>query len=198
MALKKDINIKRLVLIAVLGAISAIIMTFEFPLVFIAPNFYKLDLSETVVLMGGFAIGPWATVVIELIKILLNLIINGTTTGFVGEFANFAVGVAFTFTAALIYKYKKNIGGAILSLSVGTAVLGVAGVFLNYYVMIPFYTRFMPIEAIVAAGKSIIPAVDGLWGFVWMCVFPFNLLKGIFCSVLCFLLYKRLSKILHI
>ena len=190
--------VKKLVLLSVLGAISFVVMLFEFPLLFIAPSFYELDLSETVVLMGGFAVGPWAAPVIELVKILLKLLIKGTSTGFVGEFANFAVGCAFTFTAALIYKYKKTLKGALLSLSVGTLVLGVAGVFLNYYLMIPFYTKFMPIEAIVDAGKSIIPAIDSLWSFVWFSVFPFNLLKGVFCSALCFLLYKRLSKILHI
>ena len=98
-------------------------MLFEFPLAFVAPSFYKLDLSECIVMIGGFAMGPLAAGIIELLKNLLNLLINGTVTGGVGELGNFLVGCAFTVPAAVIYKVKKTRGGALIALSVGTASL---------------------------------------------------------------------------
>ena len=92
---------------AMLSAISVILMLFEIPLWF-APSFYEIDFSEVPVLIGAFALGPLAGVVIELLKILLNLAINGTMTMFVGEFANFLIGIAFVVPAAIIYQRKKT------------------------------------------------------------------------------------------
>ena len=99
---------RTMVSVGMLGAISVVLMLVEFPLPFIAPGFYKLDFSEVPILVGAFALGPVAGVMTELIKILLNLVINGTDTAFVGEFANFVMGCAFVIPAALIYKKKKN------------------------------------------------------------------------------------------
>ena len=79
--------VKELTKISVLAAVAAVLMLIEFPL-FFAPEFYKLDLSEVAVLIGGFALGPIPAVIIELIKVLLNLALNGTVTGGVGEAAN--------------------------------------------------------------------------------------------------------------
>ena len=97
---------RTMVEIAMLSAIAVVLMLFEFPLPFIAPPFYELDFSEVPVLIGAFALGPWAGVIIEAIKILLNLVINGTITAFVGEIGNFIIGVAFVLPAALIYNKK--------------------------------------------------------------------------------------------
>ena len=105
---KRSKTLHYIIKIAILAAIASVIMLFEFPLWF-APGFYKLDLSETVILMGSFAMGPVAGVLIELLKNLLNILINGTTTAYVGEFANFVTGCAIVLPAALIYKYKKTL-----------------------------------------------------------------------------------------
>jgi riboflavin transporter FmnP len=185
--------------IAILTAISAVIMLLEFPLPF-APSFYELDLSETVILMGGFAMGPMAAVMMELLKNILNLLMNGTITAGVGEFANFAMGCALVVPAAVIYKYKKTIKGAILALCVGVLSLVVVGAFVNYFIMIPAYVALagFPLDAILGMAKEVNPLVGSLESMIVFAVMPFNLVKGIICSVLNLLLYKRLSKILHI
>ena len=103
----KIFTIRTMVKIAILTAISAIIMLFEFPLPF-APSFYELDLSDSVILMGGFAMGPLAAVVMEFLKNVLNLLLNGTITAGVGELANFINGIAFVLPSSIIYKHKKS------------------------------------------------------------------------------------------
>ena len=100
----KKLNTKKLTQIGMLSAVSVVLMLIEFPLPFLAPGFYKLDLSEVPVLIGCFSMGPVAGVMIELIKVLLNLVINGTETACVGELANFVVGCAFILPAGLIYR----------------------------------------------------------------------------------------------
>ncbi len=187
--------------IGVLGAISFVLMYFEFPLPFIAPSFYKLDVSESVILIGGYAMGPWAAIVLELIKNILNLLIEGTQTGGVGELANFLIGCSLTVPAAFVYKYRKSRGGAITSLAVGVLSLVFIGALVNYFVMIPAYAKVFfggNIDGIVALGGAIFPFVDDLFDFVLVCTSPFNLIKGTVCSLICYILYKRVSPILHI
>ena len=95
---------------------------FDFPLVFLAPEFYKLDLGEIPAMIGGFALGPVAGVVIELVKILLKLVIKGTSTAFVGDLANFVVGCAFLVPASIVYHLKKTKKTARLALTVGNGM----------------------------------------------------------------------------
>ncbi|MBQ7821262.1 MAG: ECF transporter S component [Clostridia bacterium] len=195
---KRGASLHYIIKIAILAAISAIIMLFEFPLWF-APGFYKLDLSEAVILMGSFAMGPIAGVLIELIKNLLNILLNGTTTGYVGEFANFVTGCAFILPAAITYKYKKNIKGAVIGMILGTLSLSIAGGLMNYFVLVPAYVKMglLPLEAIVSAASKVNSAVTDLKSMIVFAVMPFNLIKGIACSFIALLLYKRLSNILH-
>ena len=184
--------------IAILPAISAIVMLFEFPLWF-APGCYELDLSEAVILMGAFAMGPVAAAVIELLKNLINLLLNGTSTAFIGEFANFVIGCSFVVPASILYKYCKNRKGALLSLSVGTVSLAVVGSLMNYFILIPAFSEFynLPLNSIVGMGSAVNPLVGDLKTLVVFAVAPFNLVKGVLCSVINLLLYKRLSPILH-
>ncbi|MBE6631393.1 MAG: ECF transporter S component [Ruminococcaceae bacterium] len=195
----QKINIRTICKIAILTAIASIIMLLEFPLPF-APVFYKLDLSETVILMGGFAMGPMAAAIIELLKNLMNLLLNGTTTAYIGEMANFITGCAFVVPASLIYKYRKTFKGALLAMAVGTVSLAIVGGLLNYFVLIPAFSEFyhLEIDKIIAMGSAVNPLVADLKTLVVFAVAPFNLVKGIICSGLTLLLYKRLSKILHI
>ena len=79
--------------IAMLGALAGILMNFEFPLPFLAPSFYQLDFSEIPVLVGAFAMGPIAGILIEVVKVLVHLVTMGTMTAGVGDFANFSLDV---------------------------------------------------------------------------------------------------------
>ena len=187
---KKLLDVKNVVLMGMLGAIGAVLMLFEFPLPFIAPSFYGLDLSEIPVLVGTFAMGPVAGAVIEGVKILVKLVIKPTSTGFVGEFANVCIGCALVLPAGIIYKMKKTKKGAILGMVVGTVSMAIVGAVLNAVVMLPFYSNFMPLETILQAGAAINPAISSVWTFVFLAVAPFNLIKGGLNAAITLVLYK--------
>lgn len=182
--------------VAILSAMAFVLMLLEFPLPFIAPSFYELDFSEVPVLIGAFALGPLAGGVIEAVKILLNLLLNGTATGGVGEFSNLVMGLVFILPAAFVYKHKKTKLSAVLGLIVGGISMVILGCFINAYVMLPLYSNFMPLDAIIAQAAAIWPVIDNTFKFVLLCVAPFNLVKVILVSVVTMLLYKRLSPIL--
>lgn len=185
--------------IAILGAAAFVLMMFEFPLPFLAPPFYKMDFSEVAVLVGGFAMGPSAAVVIEGLKIILNLLFQGTSTMFVGELANFLIGCAMVVPAAAVYKRNKSRGTAMKGLIIGCLCMAAAGLVMNYFVLLPAYGFFfhMSTEAIVGAGQAIFPFIKSKLGFVVVCVVPFNLLKGLIVSAVTMLVYKHLSPLLH-
>lgn len=197
MSLKRS-NTKVIAKVGVLAAVATVLMLFEFPLWF-APNFYELDFSEVPVLLGAFALGPAAGATIELVKILLNFVVNGTDTGGIGEFANFLIGCSFIVPAGFIYKKHKSFKTAILGLIVGTLSLAVVGALLNYYLLLPVYSKVYgaPIQAFVDMANAINPAITDLKTFVMYAVIPFNLFKGIIVSAMVILIYKKLSPILH-
>ena len=194
---EKWLTTKNLVLMGMFGALAAVLMLFEFPLVFIAPSFYGLDLSEVPVLVGAFSMGPVAGVIIEFVKILIKLVMKPTTTGFVGEFANFAIGCSLVIPAAMIYHTKKSKKSAMYGMIVGTIVMALAGIVINAVVMLPFYSKVMPLESIIALGAAINPAVSNVWTFAIICVGPFNVIKGVVVSVVTSLVYKRISNLIH-
>ena len=194
---EKLFTTKNVVLMGMLGALAGVLMMFEVPLVFLAPSFYGLDFSEVPVLVGSFALGPVAGIVIEAVKILVKLVIKPTSTGFVGEFANFAVGCALVVPAGLIYRINRTKKGATIGMAVGTILMAAAGVVLNALVMLPFYSHFMPLDTIISMGAQINPAVSNVWTFALFCVGPFNVVKGIVVSLITALVYKRVSAVIH-
>ncbi|MBQ8539312.1 MAG: ECF transporter S component [Ruminococcus sp.] len=194
---KRIENTRKLVVTAMLSALATVLMIFEIPLPFIAPPFYEMDFSEVPVLIGAFSMGPSVGVIIEAVKILLNLIINGTTTGGIGEIANFVIGCAYILPASIIYKKKKTKGNAILAMTIATVTMAILGVFINAYVMIPIYSNFMPLEQIIQMGKDIVPFITNTLTFCVFCVAPFNLIKGAIVSIITTFIYKPLSRIIN-
>lgn len=190
-------KVRIMVQISMLSAISIILMLFEIPLWF-APSFYKLDLSEVPVLIGAFAMGPFAGAAIELVKIMLNFIITGTTTAGVGELANFLIGCAFVVPAGLIYNKNKTKKAAIAGMAVGTVTMAAVGAVLNAFVLLTAYSKAfgMPIDALVGMGSAVNKMITSLPTFVIFAVTPFNLLKGVAVSAVTALIYKKISPIL--
>ena len=133
----------------------------------------------------------------EVVKILVKLVLKPTSTGFGGEFANLVISCAMVVPAGIIYKVSHTRKGAMTGLVVGTVLMAVVGVAANALVMLPFYSNFMPMETILAAGAAINPAVGSVWTFAFFCVGPFNLVKGIVVSVVTSLVYKRVSVLIH-
>ena len=136
----KLLSVKNLVTIAVLSAVAAVLMYLEFPLWF-APPFYELDFSEIPVLVGAFSMGPAAGFIIEALKIVLKLLLKGSTTMGVGDWANLLIGCALVIPASLIYMKNRTKKGAIIGLLVGTLTMAAVGCFLNAYVLLPTYAQ---------------------------------------------------------
>ena len=190
-------NLRTMVQVGMLGAVSVVLMMFEIPLWF-APPFYKIDLSEIPVLIGTFAMGPTAGIFIELIMIVLHLLFKGTSTAGVGDFANFLIGCSMIVPAGIIYKVKKTRGGAVVGMITGTLFMAFVGCFLNAFVLLPAYGKAfgMSVDALIAMGTAVNPSINSLFTFVVLAVAPFNLLKGLIVGVITFLLYKHVSPIL--
>lgn len=190
-------SLVKMVIIAMLGGISVVLMLFDFPLWF-APPFYKLDFSEVPVLIGAFTLGPIAGIAIELIKILLNLVINFTDTAGVGEAANFLIGCSLVVPAAIIYHKNKTLKSAIKGLIAGSLIMTVLGGFINAFVLLPAYSYFfnIPVDNLVQMGAKINPAIKNVKTFIFFAVTPFNILKGSVISLIVLLLYKRLSRVI--
>ncbi len=198
-AVKKEpkVSIRMIVQIGMLAAVAVVLMLFEVPLPF-APSFYKIDFSEVPVLIGCFAMGPAAGAAIELVKILLNFVINGTQTAGVGELANFLIGCAFVIPAGLVYKKNHTRKGALIGMIAGTILMVVVGCFINAFVLLPVYASAfgMPMDALVGMGTAVNPHITSLTTFVLFAVAPFNLLKGVLVSLIVFLIYKKISPVL--
>ena len=196
---KKKLTTKMITQIGMLGAIATVLMLFEIPLPF-APSFYEIDFSEVPVLIGAFTMGPLAGALIELVKIILNFLINGTMTAGVGEIANFIIGCSFCVPAGIIYKKNKTRNGAILGMIFGTVFMTVLGCFVNAYILLPTYAAAfkMPTDGLIALGTAVNESINSLLTFVMLAVVPFNLLKGILVSIIVLCIYKKISPILKL
>ena len=193
---KERFGVRALVNIGMLAAIAVILMLFEIPLPF-APSFYEIDFSEVPVMVGCFAMGPFAGALIEFVKILLNFVFTGTDTAGVGELANFIIGCSLCVPAGLIYRRKRTRTTALIGMAAGTVTMTAIGCAVNAFVLLPTYaTAFgMPIDALVEMGTAVNPAINSLTTFVFFAVAPFNILKGVLVSAIVFLIYKKISPI---
>ena len=182
--------------VAMFSAIGGALMLLEIPL-FFAPSFYKMDLSELPVLLCSFYLGPVAGVTAEFLKVFLKLLLKGTSTAFVGDYANFVVGCCYILPASAIYHAHKTKRNAIAGMVIGTLVMAVFGSVFNALYLIPKFAELfgMPIEVIVKMGNSVNKHIVSVPTLALYAVVPFNLLKGTVDGVLTFLLYKRLEKV---
>ena len=187
---------RRVTIVAICAALATVLHILDFTVPFLAPGFYKLDFSELPVMLCGFYLGPSATVVCEGVKILLKLLLQGTTTAFVGDFANFAVGCSLVLPATIVYHIRKSRNSALIGLAVGTLILTVFGSAFNAVYLLPKFSQLygMEMSQIVAAGTAINAGIQDISTFVLFAVAPLNLIKGVSVSILTMLLYKRVAK----
>ena len=190
------ITARKIACTAIFAAMAVVLMYLEIALPFMPP-FLKFDFSELPVLVGSFALGPVYGIVIELLKNLIHLPATGTAG--IGEVSNFITGSIFVFTAGFIYEKHRTRKGAIASMLIATAVLGIIAVPFNYYVTIPLYGSVLgfPLEAIIGMCAAVNSHITSkmslmLWGFL-----PFNLFKGLVVSFITFWIYKPISKLIN-
>lgn len=196
----------KIVVTAMLSAVASVLMFLEFPIPFLIPSFVEMDFSELPALLAAFSLGPVSGVVVCLVKnVIKGLLFSGT--GGVGEMCNFLLGICFVIPAGVIYKYRKTRSGALAGALIGAVVMAVCSVPVNYFISYPVYTVFLPLDVIISMYEEIIQSignqfhaswhVDGLLSCLVIFNAPFTLLKGLLDMVLCFLIYKPLSPLLH-
>ena len=178
---------------ALLAAISYILAFLEFP-VPLSPPFARMDLSDFPALIGAFAFGPVAGIMIELVKNALQLF--STSTGGVGELANFLMGGAFVLTAGLIYRALRTKKGAWIACIAGSVAMGIVAAIANYFILLPMFEMFMPLDEVIASFGEFIPFIKTKLDVVLFNAFPFNLLKGLVIGAFTMLIYKKLRPVL--
>ena len=188
---------RRVALVGVFSAIAAVLMLFELPLWF-APSFYELDFSEIPVMICAFAMGPVAGVATELCKVLLKLVLKGTTISLTVSAGSDGETSQKSTVASILYYIKKNRKMAIAGLAVGTLVMTIFGSGFNALYLLPKFSELfgMPMEAIIGMGTAINSHIQSVWTLVFFAVVPFNILKGVIVSAITMLLYKHISPIL--
>ncbi len=191
---RKRISLRYITATAVLSALSTVLMMLSFSVPFM-PSFLKLDFSELPALIASFSMGPVSGVLVCLIKNLLNLPFS--TTGGVGELCNFLLGACFVLPAGLIYHFRKNRRTALLAALLGALAMAFASLPLNYFISYPMYMKFLPLEQIIGMYQAIFPGVNGLFQCLLIFNVPFTFLKGLLDTILTFLVYKRISPLIH-
>lgn len=185
-----------LVKTALLGAMAFILMFLEIPIP-IVPAWLKLDFSDLPALIAGFALGPISGIIVQAIKVILFLLFKGTTSGFIGELGNFIMGVSLVLPASIIYNHKKCRKNAVIGMLVGLICMTITSGLTNYYMLIPAYSKIMGVEAILAMCKELNPAMDSVWAYCYMAAMPFTAVKAFIDCIVVFLLYKKISPLLH-
>ncbi len=193
---KSTTRTHKLVVAAMLSAVAFVLQMIEISIPLI-PSFVKLDFSDLPALLGAFALGPLYGAGIELVKNIIHLPL-GSSAG-VGELANFLMGAVFMLVAGFIYKFHKNRKGAALGSVIGALAMAILSLPLNYFIVYPAYVVIygMPLEAIIGMYQEIVPSADSLIKCLIIFNLPFTFCKGIIDAILCFLIYKPLSPILH-
>ena len=181
---------------ALLSAVAFVLMYLEIP-IGIVPPWLELDFSDLPAILAGFALGPVSGVIVQAVKVLLFLLVKGSTSGFIGELGNFLMGVAVVLPSALYYMRHKTRKGAVIAMVLGILTMTVVSGLVNYFLLIPAYTKLMPIEAIIDICTAIVPAADSVLGYCLIFAMPFTFVKATIDCVIIFIIYKRIAWLLH-
>lgn len=191
-----SLKTKKLVMMALLSAISFILMYIEMPIPGIFPDFLKIDISDIPAILGGMSFSPLVGVGIVVVKNVVHAITATTTSG-VGELANTIIGGSYVFVLCFAYRKSKDIKGIVAGIVLATLVMTFVGATINYFVMLPFYGQFMGLDAIIGLGSAINHRITDLLSFVLWMIVPFNILKGSLLSVCSVVLYKKMGHIIN-
>lgn len=193
----KKLGISEISKISILSAISFMLMFVKFPLPF-SPNFIEMDIAELPALIGGFSMGPFAGFLIVCIKLILNIIIKGTTTFYVGDLSNLIVSSTFVIITAVIYKKYKTKKSAIIALIIGSIAMSIVATISNSFFIFPLYAKILKLDLNVFVNmvSKINPLVKNYFTLMLFSILPFNLVKTFVTSFITSILYKKISPIL--
>ena len=211
--MKKQLSIRTMTSVAVLSAVAFVLAFFEFHTIIVATvddeglpvtaaidmmdcdenSLYFLtakgkDFYDRLIKRGFLAFTPLK------VKNLLGLF--STATGGVGELANFLMGASFAATAGLIYKQHKTKRTALIGGIIGSVVMGIVAALANYFILLPLFEQFMPLDQMIASFGAFIPFIKTKLDVVLYNAFPFNLLKGLVITGFTMLVYKRIRPLL--
>lgn len=193
----------RIAVIAVLSAIAAVLYILKFPISVIFPSWLELNFSDIPALIGTFALGPASGAIIVAVKIVLELLFTGTTTMFVGDFADLILGCAFVVPAGLIYKHNRTFKGALIGLIVGAVCSIALGILANWLILVPFYMQFFfdgswePLLSIMSAIFGEVTRETFYTFYLWCSVLPFNALRCIIAIIVVLPVYKHISRVIN-
>lgn len=191
-------KVKKIAFIGLMGAVSAVLMLLRFPIPFMPP-FLSFDLSGVMEMMGGMMFGPLEALCIIVVKILLQLVMQGSMSLGTGELQNFILSSAYVLPAVLIYHRKKTKKSAIAVMAVSSIIVAVVAVITNLYLIIPFYVKLfgMSMDDIISMCSAVNPAMKDTMSLVIFGLVPFNLIKYGATSIVTFIIYKRLSGVIR-
>lgn len=177
-------KVRRIVGIGMLSSIAYLLMLLNFPLPWF-PVFLKIDFSDIPALLAALIMGPIAGILVEFIKCILDYFFTGSDVGVpVGQLANFVAGVFLILPTYWIYQKMKTKKGLSIGLVSGTAVMALSMSVLNYYVFLPAYTLFLNSPAMSS---------EEMRSFITVSILPFNVLKGVFVTIVFMLIFTRLQ-----
>ncbi len=191
-------KVRTIAFVGLMGAVSAVLMLFRFPIPFMPP-FMSFDLSGLMEMMGGFMFGPFAAVCIIIVKIMLQLVIQGSFSLGTGEIQNFILSSCYVLPALFVYHRNKTKKTAAAGMAVSTVFVSVVAVFTNLYLIIPFYVKLfgMTMDDIIGMCTAVNPAMKNVMTMALFGILPFNLIKYGVTSIVTFIVYKRLSKLIR-
>lgn len=190
----KHSNLRRMTVAGLFGAIAFVLMYFSFGIPVISP-FAEFDLSALPELIGGYVLGPIGAVYITIIKLLLKLLFQGTSSMFTGEVQNLILSISYVLPAILYYRKHRTKKGAIIGLALGTVISIVMAVLTNLYLIFPAYIALygMNWDGIIEICTAANPMITNIPTFVAFSVIPFNIISRVVSSVIAMLVYKKIS-----
>ena len=170
---------KWLTRMALLAALSLILVYFIHFSIFPAAPYLEYDMADIPILIGTFMFGPVSGVLLTAVVSVLQWLLVSPGGGWVGAVMHFFATGAFALAAGLIYRQLHSRGGALLSLAVGSVCMIVLMIPLNYIFTVNFY----------GTPKDVLDAM------IWPIIVPFNAIKAGLNSILTFFLYKSVAKL---
>jgi len=190
----KHSNLRRMTVASLFGAIAFVLMFFSFGIPLISP-FAEFDLSALPELIGGYVLGPLGAVYIIIIKLLLKLLFQGTSSMFTGEIQNLILSLSYVLPSILYYRKHRTKKGAITGLVIGSVISIIMAVFTNIYLIFPAYIKLygMNWDGIIEICAAANPMIKNIPTFVAFSVIPFNVISRFVSSGVAVLVYKKIS-----
>lgn len=173
---KKTVKLAKM---AMLVAISLLLVNIHFP-IFPPIAFMEYDPADIPILIGTFAFGPAAGILITVVTALLQGFTVSAASGLYGILMHIIATGTYVLVAGFIYKFHKGKKSAVIALIAGT--LAMTAIMVPANLTITPYFMGVPVDAVTALLPFII---------------AFNFIKAGVNGLITFLVYKRVSKFLH-